>query len=455
MFNLKINNFKSLVNSEFEFEKVNILIGENSSGKSSLIKFLLLLDRSFTLYNKSFHFSNDLGRYSDFVYNHNTDLPISFQFTLGKEYTEYFLNQNEDDDEYSTICEEVSLLKDEFKEVELKFTFDKNVNIEDQVIIEISDKYFGSLVLIRHKEEKGDLLRDKCCSLKYIDKENREFLLDEVSYDQHGFFTILHGKTLKEYISEHFPDDDYIFFEIAYLLIAQNFMRAEFYRLRYINPLDSVPERSYSENEGEGGIYPVKNIKDVVNILTDETIEQDARDHLLETVNSVLREYGIIWELKVDSKGYDSKMLMVKLSENGIWNNIKDVGYGTALQIPILFQAILGDINEGEIIIIEQPETHVHPHLQSKFIEVLLSIGKKNTFIIETHSEDIIRKLQVMVKKSEFNLISNDIKIYYFNKLENNVSNPSLHTINEHGKLTPSFPTGFYDSSSNLVKELF
>lgn len=126
-----------------------------------------------------------------------------------------------------------------------------------------------------------------------------------------------------------------------------------------------------------------------------------------------------------------------------------------SLQIPIIFQAVLSEFytRNGETLLIEQPEVHLHPNLQSKFIETLLSIGNKNRYFIETHSEHIIRKLQVLVKQKKFSLKPDDITIHYF-KREPKQFKISSHRIEKDGRLNPQFPTGFFDTSYNLIKEL-
>ena len=454
MFGLEIENFRSFKKININFEKVNILIGENSSGKSSLIKFILLLSRSVNLYDKNFIFSNELGKFNDFVHEKKEENIISFTISYGSDYSDFFLENFKSDEEFSTICDEISLIKEEFQNIELTFSFSKDVNLNNQVDLLIKHKYFGSLKLNRTPQKKGHIYKDKLCDLLFTDEEGNIFEFKEISYDQNGFLSFVHSKALNEYISLNYSDDDYLFYVLGFLLISQNFLIEELGKISYINPLDSIPERTYGDLENLG-IYPVKNIKDVVNILSDESIPQENRDSLLKKLNLALHEYGLLNEIKIENNGYGTNIVSVKLTENGIWSNIKDVGYGTSLQIPIFFQAIIGETLGGEIIIIEQPEIHIHPYLQSKFIETLLKIGTKNTYIIETHSEDIVRKLQVMVKKEEFVLSTKDVSINYFKKNIDNQSINSIHIINKFGKLTPPFPSGFYDSSSNLVKELF
>ena len=143
----------------------------------------------------------------------------------------------------------------------------------------------------------------------------------------------------------------------------------------------------------------------------------------------------------------------LKIKIQNLYSNIFDVGYGVSLQLPIIFEALLSEQNGGKTIVIEQPEVHLHPKLQAKFIETLLSIGNRNQYIIETHSEHIVRKLQVIVKQNQYSIVPDDVNIFYFCR-EKTRTRLTKHKIEENGKLNPNFPSGFFDSSYLLAKEL-
>ena len=68
----------------------------------------------------------------------------------------------------------------------------------------------------------------------------------------------------------------------------------------------------------------------------------------------------------------------------------RDVGIGISQVLPVLVMAYG---SQGKILAMEQPEIHLHPALQSElgdvFIESALG-ARKNTFILETHSEHLI-----------------------------------------------------------------
>lgn len=108
----------------------------------------------------------------------------------------------------------------------------------------------------------------------------------------------------------------------------------------------------------------------------------------------------------------------------------------------------------SQTLLIEQPEVHLHPRLQAKFIDILLRIGKNNVYFIETHSEHIIRMLQILVKERRYDLKPEDISIHYLKKTDKKI-NKSLHKIDSKtGKLKPNFPKGFFDVSYDLAFKL-
>ena len=108
---------------------------------------------------------------------------------------------------------------------------------------------------------------------------------------------------------------------------------------------------------------------------------------------------------------------------------------------------------EKPLIIFEEPETNLHPKLQSKLAELFIEaiIKFKTQIIIETHSEYLIRKLQYLVAT---NIIKSEkIVLYYFNKNDNNAFKKI--NIDDSGSLNKSFGEGFFDEAANLQFELY
>ena len=108
-------------------------------------------------------------------------------------------------------------------------------------------------------------------------------------------------------------------------------------------------------------------------------------------------------------------------------------------------------------IAIEEPEVHLHPRFQSLLADLFVEAYTNYNvhFIVETHSEYLIRKLQVMVADKESNLSSNDVALYYVDKNVNGAAAPRKIEIREDGGLNNSFGTGFYDEADILAMDLF
>ncbi|MCF8325650.1 MAG: AAA family ATPase [Leadbetterella sp.] len=162
----------------------------------------------------------------------------------------------------------------------------------------------------------------------------------------------------------------------------------------------------------------------------------------------------------------NTSLTTVKLSigDNNIF--LADIGYGISQLLPILLNiAINITSNEPDylirwyykssIIVIEEPETNLHPALQSKLADLFIECYEKYDiqFIIETHSEYLIRKLQYLVAKNDFK--AEDTVIYNFRKAtEDNPEIVKRIDINEDGGLSTDFYPGFFDEALNWELEL-
>lgn len=108
-------------------------------------------------------------------------------------------------------------------------------------------------------------------------------------------------------------------------------------------------------------------------------------------------------------------------------------------------------------IVLEEPEVHLHPKLQSAIADILLDAYKYFNFhfIVETHSEYLIRKTQVLVAQMGFesNVESVEKSPFVTYYIPEN-SKPYSLGYRKDGKFMESFGTGFYDEASNLAFEL-
>jgi len=148
--------------------------------------------------------------------------------------------------------------------------------------------------------------------------------------------------------------------------------------------------------------------------------------------------------------GYENESIM---SSVGSLN----VGFGLTYVLPILVAGLLS--KPKDILIIENPEAHLHPAGQRHIGEFLSRLANSGVqVIIETHSDHVVNGIRIAIKD---NLIKSiDTQFLYFNKIEVNinsskkiVSTISNVEISESGKILDA-PAGFFDEWEEALYKL-
>ncbi|MBK8329321.1 MAG: DUF3696 domain-containing protein [Bacteroidetes bacterium] len=180
-------------------------------------------------------------------------------------------------------------------------------------------------------------------------------------------------------------------------------------------------------------------------------------------LNKYLKQFEIADGIKIDELENGSNSISLIKNDENI--NLADFGYGISQLFPILLR-IAHYINlsyprleeSSCILIIEEPETNLHPGLQSKLAEMFIDCYKNYNiqFILETHSEYLIRKLQYLTAKKEIS--PEETQIYYFYPPDDVPEGENqIYPINilEDGSLSKNFGKGFFDEADNIALELF
>jgi len=167
----------------------------------------------------------------------------------------------------------------------------------------------------------------------------------------------------------------------------------------------------------------------------------------------------------------DGAHVSVFLSDtsNGEMYNIADMGFGYSQILPLLATIWLETSNSisfrhrrpvarrrggaipvgGTTVVIEQPELHLHPRMQARFADLLISVVTLSTdndfpirFICETHSEVIINRIGFRISQGRLDpRISN---VYLFEKLENSEETTVSQAAFDKSGVLQNWPYGFF-----------
>ena len=165
------------------------------------------------------------------------------------------------------------------------------------------------------------------------------------------------------------------------------------------------------------------------------------------------RDSGLFSDIKVKRHGKqmsDPFQLQVKV-RSGPHANIMDVGYGVSQSLPILVDIMAdkpargrkGNGDEGRTFLLQQPEVHLHPRGQAQLANLFIEAYRKrgSRFLIETHSDYIVDRVRISVRKEL--LKPDDVSILYF---EPNGRAAKIHnlSLDAHGNLQGA-PSGYRD----------
>ena len=132
-------------------------------------------------------------------------------------------------------------------------------------------------------------------------------------------------------------------------------------------------------------------------------------------------------------------------------NAATNVGFGITYALPILVSGLT--VPEGGMLIVENPEAHLHAKAQSNmgyFLARMASAGVR--VIIETHSEHIVNGIRRMIVEGKTEMSHEDMTIYFFQN-KNGEKNIMEFGMDEWGNLN-EFPVDFFDQVRQDMSKL-
>lgn len=161
-----------------------------------------------------------------------------------------------------------------------------------------------------------------------------------------------------------------------------------------------------------------------------------------ERLNAFGNLSGLFEDIDVKRLGKnDSDPFNIQIKNKGPASNILDVGYGVSQALPLLYPIYSSDY---DFYLLQQPEVHLHPRAQAEFGSLICSMiteRKKNNYVIETHSDFIVDRIRTEVRSGR--VPAQDIAILLFRR--NGLETEILQLgINDKGEVT-GHPEGYRD----------
>lgn len=436
--------------------KITLLYGQNSAGKSSIIKALLFLQQSYNSRSERksepFLFTGeavDLGSFESCVSNHDTSRRMTVGITL-----DYSLSQGDSsgstqtikvqwiigaDSSYFDLIIEVdgkTLRFESFEQQTRRLFVLKEESIPNLISLCETDDLFGIAdPLLQHLKSSGrrplfrrntsGLLPDALTGIEYKGQAhlyNQNFL----ESDDDETSETLHGSGLKD----------------KWAMLARDVRFAVSSVLRtttYLGPLRLEPQRFES-------FAPMDDI-DVGHAGENMLSALYAKPRLQGEVNRFLSTMGMPYEIKVRDLGNREtlgKIIYLALVNKNTRVELAptDVGVGYSQVLPLLTQAA---ISRRNLLCVEQPELHLHPAMQARLGEVFIEAansGSNVNFLVETHSENLMLRI---LRKIREGLAPEIVKVLYIDQDTLGASTVHELQISKSGEFISRWPHGFFD----------
>lgn len=209
--------------------------------------------------------------------------------------------------------------------------------------------------------------------------------------------------------------------------------------INHVSPLRAFPQRYYLLDKS------AQHVK--LNTLDGTELAEVIKKYpkIKEKINLLFAPFNIA----IDIEKVNDIIHKIVVNQDAVQVELTDVGFGISQVLPVLVQAYLSP--KQSITIIEQPEIHLHPKMQAWLTDALISIAidEDKKFIIETHSEALIRRVRLRVVDPENKITKDDVSIYHVEKDSQKESSSKLTRVdmNDSGDIT--WPIGFMDVEIN------
>lgn len=412
---IQIKNYKKLLNTDLSLENdITLIAGPNNSGKTSIIEVLkfLLTDNK----DKIELSEINTKKLNEWIENFFEKYKLILEKNLKddiliEEITTFFINNSLNSEEIlPVVCLEVGYDKkiDNLTDI-IRFTYELGE----------SNSVFFKYKCILNEEKFKKLLIDN--NKKILKRFNNE-KSDEV-HKKHSIYRIIKS-IIQSSIDERF------YYTNSSYLDESSVLKTEFkslFNVKIVTALrkldDNKDDSNYSLSKSminvvskkEEYVNKLDNISDsLYQKLEENNIEEFILNESLSKFNLELKdtsgsEYFAKIGLLINPESEDiNGLLKESTSAQYSVENIKleeysqGLGYSNMVYLHMIQQNFENsiDLSKINIMVIEEPESHMHPQMQSSFFKKILSYYKSNTSqcIISTHSTEIVNNIEDIKK---------------------------------------------------------
>lgn len=165
-----------------------------------------------------------------------------------------------------------------------------------------------------------------------------------------------------------------------------------------------------------------------------------------------LREFGLAENARSEDRGRIGIGLSVTPRGLDREVDLTSVGVGVSQVLPVILLCLLAE--PGTLVILEQPELHLHPKLQQDLADFLLACSRAGRqIVLETHSEHLVNRVRYRIARDESDETHGLVKIV-FSENHDGVTRYREPDINAYGGLGETWPAGFLDLTAREAQDL-
>lgn len=142
--------------------------------------------------------------------------------------------------------------------------------------------------------------------------------------------------------------------------------------------------------------------------------------------------------------------LQFRLNDIGTWRRPANVGYGFTYAFPVLVALLTA--SQGQLIVIDSPEAHLHPFAQSQMGRMLAHFAAAGVqVVVETHSDHLLNGVRLAVKGGVIS--HNQVRTHFFEGASDTGHGVRTLSIDRDGRIN-DWPEGFFDQSEKDLARL-